>query len=171
MRKSIIFLLLAWVSQLEMAHSQSYNSDPLNKRSVQELGFLVGEWKGSGWVMGSDMKKLEFDQTEIIQFKLDSTLVVIEALGMVKDKVVHNALGVVSAEKEEHTFSFQSYLQNGKEGRYKSEIKGREFRWYPTHEIRYIIRIDEDGQCVELGEISKGGNWYQFLEVKMTKMD
>jgi len=56
---------------------QKAQTDSLAQQQISKLGFLRGSWAGSGWMMGRDGQKLQFAQSENIQFKLDSTLLLI----------------------------------------------------------------------------------------------
>ena len=70
--------------------AQNLETDSLSKAKVSELAFLSGNWRGSGWMYGQDRQRYEFEQTENIEFKLDSTILLIEGLGTSKGKIIHN---------------------------------------------------------------------------------
>lgn len=57
-----------------MGFSQTSETDSISKAKIKKLDFMVGNWKGTGWMMGRNGKS-EFEQTERIEFKLDSTAV------------------------------------------------------------------------------------------------
>ncbi len=120
-------------------------------------------------MMGQDRAKHEFSQTENVQFKLDSTAILIEGKGMSQGKVIHNALAVVRFDKTNNQYSFQSFLQNGREGNCKAELIDGKMCWYPSDNMRYIISINENGQWFEIGEINMQNNWYQFFEMTLNK--
>ncbi len=149
--------------------AQDVQSDSISKAKVSQLEFLVGNWKGTGWMMDKDGKKREFDQTEKIQFKLDSTAILIEGMGKVNGKIIHNAMAIISYNKNEGGFSFHSYLQNGSNNKFKAEIKDGKFYWFPNENTRFIIWINENNQWYERGEYNQGGNWVQFFEMTLDK--
>jgi len=121
--------------------------------------------------MGRDGQKAEFVQTEKIHFKLDSTAILIEGLGKKGDEVIHNAMAIVSYNKEDNNYFFQSYLQNGRKGEFKGEIIDGKFYWYPGETMRYIIELNDKGQWFEIGETKHGDKWFQFFEMTLDRVD
>lgn len=153
----------------QSAFSQSVEADPVAKEAISKLDFVIGSWKGEGWMMGSDRMKHDFTQTEDIQFKLDSTAILIEGRGMAEGKVVHNAMAIITYAGEENQYAFQSYLQNGRKGEFKAELIEDKFYWYPMENMRYIIEINKEGKWFEIGEIKQGESWYRFFEMTLDK--
>ncbi|MEP0712553.1 MAG: hypothetical protein ABJC55_11560, partial [Algoriphagus sp.] len=148
----------------------NYKTDTIAQEKALKLNFLVGEWKGSGWIIGQDMIKRTFDQTETVQFKLDSTALLIEGKGQSNEKIVQEALAIITYKGESNQYDFQSFLPSGQKGLYKSELTEGALYWYPTNFIRYTIRVNEQGQWYEIGEINKIGNWYPFFEMTLDKV-
>src|SRR3954465_4448796 len=79
--------------------------------AMKKLDFLVGEWKGEGWMEFAPGQKRTFKGTEVVQSKLDGLLLAIEGLhrGRVGDKeevVVHNAFGLVSYDDKAKRYRF-----------------------------------------------------------------
>lgn len=167
--KTLILITISIFFCLQNSFGQSFKTDSIAKNEVSKLAFIVGKWEGAGWMMNSDRKKHNFNQTEHIQFKLDSTTILIEGLGKINDNVIHNAMAIVSYNKSENNYTFQSYLQNGRKGEFKAELIDDKFYWYPNKNIRYTILINEKGQWYELGEINRNGNWFQFFEMTLDK--
>lgn len=151
--------------------AQQVQADQEAQSAIGKLGFISGEWEGTGWIMGRDGQRHNFVQTEDVQFKLDSTVLLIEGLGKTGDVVTHNALAVISYNKEEGNYLFRSYLSSGLGGTFSGEIKGDTFIWYPGEDMRYVIWINEEGQWQEKGEMNRIGNWFQFMEMKLDRAD
>ena len=150
--------------------SQSFETDSISKSEISKLEFLVGNWKGKGWLMGRDRTKSEFDQTEKIQFKLDSTAILIEGLGKSNGLITHNAMAIISYNKKDKNYTFQSYLQNGRKGEFKGELNDNKFYWYPNENMRYIIWINKNGQWYETGEFNREGKWFQIFEMTLDRI-
>jgi len=165
MKRILIFAFAIIFTTL--SYSQSLESDSISKSRISQLEFMVGNWKGSGWMMGRDGQKSEFEQTEKIQFKLDSTMVLIEGMGKSGGKVVHNALAILTYDKTEDKLVFRSYLQNGQNGEFPAELTDGKLYWFPNPNVRYIIGINEGGQWYETGEFKRGENWTQFFEMTL----
>ena len=120
--------------------------------------------------MGRDRTKSEFVQSEKIQFKLDSTVILIEGLGKSNGIITHNAMAIISFNKEDSNYIFQSYVQNGQKGEFKGELVDGKFYWYLNENMRYIIWINENEQWYETGEFNREGKWYQFFEMTLDRI-
>ncbi|MBK6263578.1 hypothetical protein JKA74_00910 [Marivirga sp. S37H4] len=164
-----LFLIIYIVMCTNIAYGQEVQADSLAKAEMIKLNFLEGNWKGSGWMMGADREKHSFQQTEKISFKLDHTIMLIEGKGTSNGKIIHDAVAIVNYDKDNRHYNFRSYLRDGRSGVYKAELIEEKLYWYPNDNIRYIIYLNDEGQWFEIGEINKGGNWYQFFEMTLTK--
>ena len=126
--KGILLVALS-IFIVNHSHAQSFETDALSKSKVSQLAFMTGNWSGSGWMMGRDGQRSEFEQAEAIQFKLDSTMLLIEGLGTSHGRVVHNALALVTYDKAEDRLVFRSYLQNGQNGEFPAEFMDGSLYW------------------------------------------
>jgi hypothetical protein len=169
--KTKILLLAITLFLTEYAFAQSFATDTLAQTEIAKLGFLTGKWQGNGWMMRPDGQKADFDQTEHVQFKLDSTVLLIEGVGQHEGRIVHNAMAIVSYNQEATNYTFQSYLQNGRKGEFTGELLDGKFHWYPNENMRYIIEVNENDQWYETGEIKQGDNWYQFFEMTLDRKE
>lgn len=149
--------------------SQTTDTDSLSKAELSKLAFMTGTWKGTGWMMGQNGARSEFEQREDIQFKLDSTLLVVEGTGSAGGRVVHNAYAILTWNKNEDRYSFRSYLQNGQSGDFPAELLDGKLYWYPNASVRYVAWTNENGQWVEKGEYRRGDNWMQFFEMTLER--
>ncbi|WJJ96616.1 hypothetical protein [Algibacter luteus] len=150
------------------AFSQSSKTDSISKSKISELQFMVGKWEGSGWMMGRQGKS-NFVQTEDISFKLDSTAIHIEGKGMANGKTIHDALAILTYNKNDDNYLFRSYLPSGQNAEFKAELIDSKLYWYPNENVRYIIWLTENGQWYEKGEYQREGNWNQFFEMTLDK--
>ncbi|WP_034257658.1 hypothetical protein [Altibacter lentus] len=166
MRTTLTIILALLVTITSFA--QNSKTDSISKAKIKTLDFMVGNWKGTGWIMGRDGKS-EFAQTEKIEFKLDSTAILIEGKGTSNGKVIHNALAVLTYNKEADHFSFRSYLPSGMNAEFKAEVIDDKLYWYPNENVRYIIWQNDAGQWYERGEFNKNENWSQFFEMTLDK--
>ncbi|MFC0605432.1 hypothetical protein [Winogradskyella pulchriflava] len=163
--KSVLSILLTVFISFH-SFSQSSKTDSISKSKITELSFMVGNWKGTGWMMGQGGKS-NFEQTEKIEFKLDSTAILIEGVGKSNGKVVHNALAILTYNKAEDNYTFRSYLPSGLNAEFKAELKDNKLYWYPNENVRYIIWLNESGQWLEKGEYKREDNWHQFFEMTL----
>ncbi|MCE7055045.1 hypothetical protein LZF95_10200 [Algoriphagus sp. AGSA1] len=163
-------LLIVLICLPLVASSQNFELNKEAKQELKKLEFLIGEWKGKGWMMNQSREKMSFDQTEKVTLKLGGTALLIEGQGEANGQNVHNALAIVKMGKENGKYDFHSYLQSNQHGTYESELVGEVFYWYPTNNVRYVIKINEKGQWYEIGEANAGGTWYQFMEMTLDKV-
>jgi hypothetical protein len=164
----IILTIVLTAFLVIQSFSQSFETDSISKSKISDLGFMVGNWKGTGWMMGQGGKS-EFKQTEKIQFKLDSTLILIEGMGKANGIIVHNALAILTYNKKDKNYSFRSYLQNGQNGEFKAELIDNKLFWYPNENVRYTIWLNDNGQWYEKGEFKREENWNQFFEMTLVR--
>ena len=164
----ISFSVYCLVSMTSL-YSQSTETDLVAKKEISKLAFVVGNWEGTGWMMGQDRNKHTFDQKEVVQFKLDSTVILIEGIGSSEGKVTHNALGILSYNKEENNYTLESHLSTGQSGKFKAELIENKLYWYPFEGMRYIVYRNDNDQWYEIGEMNRGGTWYQFFETTLDK--
>lgn len=151
------------------AFAQIPETDQEASQAISKLDFIVGNWSGKGWMIGRDGERHSFTQTENIQFKLDSTVILIEGLGKNNGVIIHNALAIVSYNKTDKNYIFRSYLSTGQGGEFTGELMDGKFYWYPNENMRYIIYINDLGQWYETGEIKRENGWFQFLEMTLVK--
>ena len=152
-----------------IANAQDLEIDREAQKAISQLEFIVGDWKGTGWMMGRDRQKHSFSQTEQIKFKLDSTAILIEGLGKSNEKITHNAMAIVTYNKIEKNYNFRSYLSTGRSGDFKAELIDGKFYWYPNENMRYIIYLNDKGKWYETGEMKRENEWFQFFEMTLDK--
>ena len=150
MKRITLLFLLTFV--VNIIYAQIGKTDLVSQSRIAQLDFMAGKWEGSGWMIGQDRQRHEFEQTEDIRFKLDDTILLIEGKGISNGNVIHNALAIVSFDKEEDQYKFRSYLANGRKGEFKAELIDGKFYWYPMDNMRYIIEINDQGNWYEKGE-------------------
>lgn len=163
-------LIITWLMVLP-AHGQKQETDRVAQKEIKKLAFLTGNWEGTGWIMTEDGNRYQFEQTELVQFKLDGTALLIEGRGMREGQIIHDAMAVVTYNHEEENFSFRSWLNTGQGGEFKGELIDDIFYWYIEDNMRYVIYLNTKGQWYEKGEYNTGGdNWFQFFEMTLDKV-
>ncbi|GAB3332704.1 hypothetical protein GCM10027429_12370 [Marivirga atlantica] len=167
MKKLSILILSLFV--FSYLNAQPAQTDQIAKNEVSKLTFMEGYWEGTGWRYSADGQKHSFEQTEKVQFKLDGTAILVEGHGTSNGKTVHDAMAVITYDKEKQNFRFSSNLSDGKGGVFTGEIIDGKFYWYPNDFIRYIITVNNNGQWHEIGEMNRNGNWFQFFEMTLNK--
>lgn len=151
------------------ASAQHADTDAEAKEQMSKLAFLVGDWKGNAWMMGRDGKRMDCTQTEDVEFKLDNTAILVEGKGVKDGKVVHDALAVITWNKDAQNYKFQSYLNSGRNGTFPAELKDGKLTWLLNETTRYVVHINDKGQWYETGETFREGKWMQFMEMTLEK--
>ena len=96
-----------------------------NKDALQKLEFMIGKWKGEGWMMTREGGKESFVQSEDIEWKLDGEVMLVEGLGKKKeekDKVIHHALAMVTYNPQAGDYDFRSSVAGRGSGNYKGKL-------------------------------------------------
>ncbi|MEO9853564.1 MAG: hypothetical protein ABJE80_17740 [Reichenbachiella sp.] len=175
MKRNILILALSLLP-LTMVAQPDFSA--LAKEKLAALEMMVGTWKGTGYIY-TPAGKESSSVTENIQYKLDGTVIVAEGRGIKtmedgSEKVVHDALGVISFNPFTKQYQMNSFISKGMSTNAKVEIKDENsVVWWieagPTT-IRYSLTI-KNGQWTEIGERSMDGeNWQQFFEMKLEKV-
>ena len=150
---------------------------------LKKLDFLLGTWKGKGWIMTRNGRQT-FTITETVQPKLGGQLYVVEGLGKSVDKdtgkerIIHQAYGIFSYDKEADKIKFRWYkADTGEEGLTDIEVSDNKFSWefdVPENKVRvkFTEVINEKGNWLEVGEVSRDGgkNWFKFFEMELSKV-
>lgn len=174
-----MIFLLSFFALSQLVTAQTDPSTP--QKEMEKLQFMTGKWEGSGWMMGQDRQKHTFRQTEDIYLTGAGEVMVVHGLGKSTDaetgeeKVVHNAVAIVTYNSGEEHYDFNSYVVGRGGGKSIGKvIKENHFEWYldsPNGQIRYTITLNDKGQWSEVGEIAMGENWFPFFEMTLDKVE
>ena len=155
---------------------------PAQRDAMKKLDFLIGQWKGEGWMEFAPGQRRTFKGTEVVQGKLDGLLLAIEGLhrGQVGDKkeevVVHNAFALVSYDDKAKRYRFQAFTSRGNYEDAEAKVSEGQLVWgmkVPQFgDVRYTIKLDDKGRWLEIGEVSRDGNtWRQYFEMTLQRVD
>ena len=147
---------------------------PEQVAAMLKLGFMLGEWRGESWTLVGKEKRTSTG-TEIVQSKLNGTIVTIE--GTFKNtagQVVHNAFGVFSFNPRSDLYRFHAYTATGQRADAKVAMRDDGLDWSfeagPGIQMKYKIRLDEKGEWVEKGEMTREGTTVQVFEMRLKKV-
>jgi len=173
MKQAMFFLLILSVTTTLWSQTEQRKDSLV---SIDQLGFMIGNWEGEGWIVGKDRAKKTFTQSESIVPKVNHTLLVIDGIGHSKEepeKVIHNAFGVISYNDSKMTML--SYSTAGDKMENEMLLTGdKTLEWSFKDERGGTIKFSEDfsteGIWKEKGEYSfDGENWFQFFEMTLKK--
>jgi hypothetical protein len=146
------------------------------RADMKKLDWLIGNWKGAGWIQMGPQGRKEFTQTETIQGKLDGLVLLIEGQGKSKENgaTVHSALAFVSYDDRAKTFRWRAFTAEGRQTDTEAKVGTNTVEWgleIPQGgRIRYTIKLTEKGEWFEVGEISQNGQtWNKFFEMTLQR--
>ncbi|MFD2823368.1 hypothetical protein ACFS5M_06780 [Lacinutrix iliipiscaria] len=176
--KKITLYLLFFLIGIHFALAQNDSiKDPI---TIDKLNFMVGEWKGTGWMMTRNGKETT-EITEKVEYKLENDIMVVEGLGTKTDsitketKIVHDAFGVIFFDLKSNSLMINAY----KKGEFiQSEIvliEDKIIQWnmdIPNRgKVRFTVNFNTENKWLEIGEFSRDGtNWMTFLEMNLEKI-
>jgi hypothetical protein len=147
----------------------------IQQREMKKLDWLVGRWKGAGWILMGPQGRHEFTQTETIEAKLDGLVLVIEGLGKAKEdaSTVHAALAFVSYDHRAKTFRWHAITPEGQIDTV-AKIGTNTLEWglqIPQRgRMRYTITRNEKGEWFEIGEmIQEDQTGRKFFEMTLRR--
>lgn len=170
MKRSLIFGLLF----ASLATQSSAQVAPALSDKMKPLAFLVGDWKGEGWMM-TRSGKVESLSFETVAPKAGGTVLMIDGLGKDKTsgKETHNAFGILRFDETAQKYKLTSYLSSGQTGEFDVVVGDKSLVWEIKSEqrhVRYTMKIDDQGRWHEIGEVNLGNDkWMQFLEMTLTR--
>ncbi|HTD97430.1 MAG TPA: hypothetical protein VK627_10880 [Edaphobacter sp.] len=155
--RSLLLALLLGSTAVACAQQQPDLAD--QRQAMQKLNFLVGKWTGDATVSHGPGEPIKIIQTEVVQYKLDGLVLLIEGTGRDEGgKAVFTALATVSYDDENFTYHFRAY--NG--GRYlDTELKvlPHGFTWaynVGPAKITNAMHLTEKGEWAEVTEAAVG---------------
>ena len=151
------------------------------RAEMKKLDFLIGEWKGEGWMEFAPGQRRTFRGTEVVQSKLDGLLLTIEGIhrgqvgGKGEEVIVHNAFALVSYDDKTKCYRFQAFTGRGSYEDAEAKVSEGQLIWsmkVPQFgDMRYTIKRDAKGRWFEIGEVSQDGKeWRKFLEMTLERV-
>lgn len=174
-----LLVALLLVTPLTVA-AQSPNSTT-GAAQMKQLEFLVGNWKGTGWMqMGPDQRETA-SVTESVQAKVGGRVFVIEGLGKAKlpgkdeEQVVHSAFAFLYYDEPSQRYVMRAFLANGQTVDAETSFAGGVFIWgfqMQYGKMRYKLRLNDKGQWFEEGEMSRDGGktYFKFFEMTLDRV-
>lgn len=148
---------------------------------MEALGWLVGEWEGSGWIEEGG-RRGEFRGTERVERRMGGRVLVVEGsftanMGPELGEVpVHQALGVISWDARAGHHVFRTYTARGGQGEaHEAEVADGRVVWgYDDPRmgrVRYTLTRTAEGAWREEGHASSDGGetWRSFFAMELRR--
>ncbi len=161
-----------------VVNAQTFGSNDVSEsiEQMKKLQFLEGEWEGMGWRMSGKGERVYVKTYEKANYKLGGSVMVIEGLGKVDGKVVHDALAFVQYDEKQKKIVIKTFVQNGNSLEMYPDISENKLIWgfkIPNvGETRFTVIRNEKGNWFEIGEFSRddGKTWVKTLEMELSKV-
>lgn len=178
MKKLTVLLLAFTGSSLSVIQAQPDGNAA--RQEMKKFAEWTGTWKGSSSIqMGDRVGQSQVE--EHLQWKLDGLILMMEGTGKRVDpstgqeKIVHNALGLLTYDSNTKEFKMRSYLGDGRStDAWFKVIDANHFLWgfdAGPGKMKYAITTDPVAKTwKEVGEYSADGNsWQKVFEMNLTK--
>ena len=177
--KRVVLSLLIIASVVAAATAQTRSTAHVDE--MKKFDFLLGRWSGEGWIEMTPGQRLKFKSNETVDTRLGGSLLIVEGKhsgrfpGRSEEVVVHHAVAVISYDESERKYRFNAHLIDGRyvpaEGRFVDGGLQWGFRDPKLGEIRYTIKLNQQGQWFEIGELSTDGQaWRKFFEMNLNRL-
>jgi hypothetical protein len=147
--------------------------------AMAKLRYLVGEWRGAGWIEMQPGRRLEFRGGERVQEKLGGLALLVEGRftatppGATQEVPVHTTLAVISYDPRAKKYLFDTWLATGTSGDHELVLTESGWHWeirHPGGVVRYTFHRGPQGEWIEIGERSADGTtWSKFFEMTLRK--
>jgi len=178
MRKTIVALVLLFASS-SFAQTQAPTSE--GREAMKKLNFLVGRWKGEGWVQFGPGQRQMVNAIESVQPRLGGEVLLIEGLGKTKTEgnqpevTGHDAIAFLYYDAKAKIFKFQAHRAGGLAVDCEAKVTDRSFEWGFQDEhagtLRFTMKLTDKGEWFEVGEMSRDGKtWHKFFEMTLQRL-
>ena len=177
MKKLIVAVLLSLIST--PLRAQGPNATALEQ--MKKLNFLVGQWKGEGWVEYRPGQRVTVVATESVQRRLGGEVLLVEGIGRNKieneksELTGHDAIALMFFDTRTGTFRFQAHRARGTSVDTELKVTPGGFEWGFQDEragtLRFTMKLTEKGEWLEIGEMSRDGKtWQKFVETRLERV-
>lgn len=174
-----VSVLLLLVLALPLA-ATAQTSSPERREEMSRLDFLLGEWKGKGWMFRVDGSRVELSQSTKVRSESDGSSL------RVRDAKSYKGLAFDGSTLSQSLDANVYYDEGAKTYRWRRElerknpfaarlIEPRTLQWEkpsPGSVARTTIRITEGGEWHETLEFRTGGadGWFKAQESVLKKV-
>lgn len=181
MKMMVRTMTIAGVAGLGLITAAAAQAQQPAERPAEALGFLIGEWEGTGWAAGPGGQRGEFRVHELIESRAAGHAVSLQGRGWARfgpdapETVVHDAFGLIWAGYD-GAYHIRSVVMQGHTIEGLIDVNDSGFQWGfdagPMGETRYTTTV-EDGVWHEVGErrANASTEWEVFLEMTLERAD
>ena len=178
MKKFALLMLLSILPVSAAAQQMPQSPQPTE---MKKLDFIVGQWKGEGWIEFGQGGRRTFTINESVQRKVEGMVLLIEGLGTgrmagkTEEVPVHKAFAIVDYDEKSKAFRFRAYRAGTGAIDSQPQVGENSLIWgfhdARGGEIKFTIKLNEKGQWFEIGEYSSDGKtWRKFMEMTLNRV-
>ena len=134
------------------------------KGQLKKAAFLLGEWSGGGWIGLPDEEKEYFDQTYLIQSKLDGAMILMEGSSTFRGKnenepdTTLKSLRILTWYIQMNRFDLKFFREDGVYEMAEAKFPGRDIMTWNSGNpqlgiIYYTMTLDAENNLVQTGEV------------------
>lgn len=171
MRRFWIFVMAMLTAPLPVAAQTA----PALSERMAPFARMVGEWRGSGWMITPQGRRAEVQSHESVTTRLSGNALLVEGRHFEPsqpDRLVHDAMGMIVWDQRQNGYRLRSQLATGLGGDFALELRPNGYAWamdLPGVRIEYLAEIGER-TWVERGQrIMPDGRRVDFFEMRLTR--
>ena len=177
-RKSLpglgVLFVLIFAAVAVPAQGPPPSSSPEARERMKALEFMVGEWQGDAWSQMRPEVREIVAQQEIVESVAGGEALWVRGKGSKDGKVVHDAVALIAWDARSQRYTMWNYRAGSGPSAPELKVENGRVVWgisSPGHEIRFTMRLDEQGRWSEVGERSTDGGqtWSTFMGMTLSK--
>lgn len=139
------------------------------------LANLVGEWRGSGWMMMPDGTRQSFESRETVTPRLSGHALLVEGRHFApgnSQQPVHDAMAMITWDQRAGAYRFRSALASGMGGDFPLEVAPGRFAWRidsPGGRIDYVAEFTRDTWTERGSRTGADGSKLDFFEMTLRR--
>ncbi len=163
------------------AYSQIQPNSELFQEKIEKLSFMLGDWKGDGWVFTQQGKRETFIQSEKVTLEANKEAILVKGQGTHKAgsddsiQTIHDAIALISYNPQTDIYDFRSIAMGRGSGNYAAKLLNeRVLEWtmeVPNGQIIYTIDFTKEETWYEIGEFVRDGNRRKFFEMTLSRVN
>lgn len=147
---------------------------PLSER-MAPFARLLGEWRGTGWMMTPEGQRMEFQSHEIVTPRLSGNALLVEGRHFASsqpDRPVHDAMAMITWDARQNAWRFRSALATGTGGDFPITPREGGLTWsmdIPGGRIEYLIDLTDTTWHERGRRVLPDGRQIDFFEMHLTR--
>jgi hypothetical protein len=151
--------------------------------AMRSIGWLVGDWEGTGWMMMGGPQRVPVKQKETVRWGAGGTALVIDgeglgtASGSADEVIVHDAFAIITYDGAAKAYRLRALrAATGTATDDTREVTEGRIVWRLATpnggHSRFTIEHTAAGEWHEVGHYSPDGtNWYLFMDMTLKRVD